>query len=159
MAVQVESKRTLHLVHYRLALVKETSAVYTDTPPIVKTPQDLAEVVFTVAKAHEEPQEVFGIVAVNTKHRVIAVQEISRGHLSASIVHPREVFKNAILHNAAAIFVYHNHPSGDLTPSRDDIETTRRLVEVGELVGIGMLDHVIVNPSSRYLSFREQGLL
>lgn len=83
---------------------------------------------------------------------------ISIGHLNASIVHPREMFKEAIRRSSAAVILVHNHPSGDLTPSQEDIATTERLKQAGELLGIEVLDHLIVG-DNRYFSFREQGLL
>ena len=106
----------------------------------------------------EEPAEVFAMLCLTIKHRVIGYHEVSRGALDATLVHPREVFKAAILANAAAIILAHNHPSGDPTPSADDAELTRRLVEGGELLGIQVLDHLIVG-DGRYLSFRETGRL
>ena len=99
------------------------------------------------------------IIMLNTKHRVIAKKVISIGHLHASLVHPREMFKEAIRRSSAAVILVHNHPSGDLTPSRDDITTTERLREAGSfMLGIDVLDHIIIG-DNRYLSFREQGLL
>ena len=78
--------------------------------------------------------------------------------MNASIVHPREVFKAAILNNASRIICLHNHPSGDPEPSKEDIEITRRLVEAGEIIGIEVLDHVIIG-EQRYLSMKERGLM
>ena len=94
------------------------------------------------------------------KNRVTAVHLVSQGSLSQSIVHPRETFKSAVLANAAAVILVHNHPSGDVTPSREDAEITRRLKEAGELLGIRVLDHLIVDTESgHYTSFTSQGLL
>jgi DNA repair protein RadC len=85
---------------------------------------------------------------------VIAYHEVSRGTLDSTLVHPREVFKAALLSNSAAIVVCHNHPSGDPTPTTDDIDVTRRLVATGELLGIPVLDHIVVG-EDRYYSFKE----
>lgn len=101
-------------------------------------------------------REHFWAVLLNVKHRVIGIEEVARGSLSCTIVHPREVYKSALLANAAAIVVVHNHPSGDPTPSAEDIEITRRLREVGELIGIRVLDHIIVG-DGRYVSFADDG--
>ena len=90
--------------------------------------------------------------------RVIAYHEVSRGTLDATLVHPREVFKAALLANAAAIVLCHDHPSGEPTPSPDDLQLTRRLVEAGTLLGVDVLDHVIVG-DGRYYSFKESGCL
>jgi DNA repair protein RadC len=84
----------------------------------------------------DQPGEVFAILCVSTKLRVIAYHEVSRGTLDATLVHPREVFKAALLANAAAIILTHNHPSGDSIPSADDVQLTRRLVDAGALLGV-----------------------
>ena len=110
------------------------------------------------ALLQDEPGEVFAILCLSTKHRVIAYHEVSRGTLAATLVHPREVFKAALLANAAAIIVTHNHPSGDPTPSADDMALTTRLVDAGQLIGVEVLDHIIVG-DGRYFSFREGGRL
>lgn len=123
---------------------------------VVHTPQDAAQLV--VRELSLADKEHFMIIMLNTKHRVIAKKVISIGHLHASLVHPREMFKEAIRRSSAAVILVHNHPSGDLTPSRDDITTTERLRDVGDLLGIDVLDHIIIG-DNRYLSFREQGLL
>jgi len=104
----------------------------------------------------DEPAEVFAILCLTTKHRVIAFHEVSRGILDSTLVHPREVFKAALLANAAAIVAGHNHPSGDPTPSPDDIALTRRLAAAGDILGVPLLDHVIVG-EGRYYSFNECG--
>ncbi len=110
------------------------------------------------ALLQDEPGEVFAILCLSTKHRVIAYHEVSRGTLDATLVHPREVFKAALLANAAAIILTHNHPSGDPTPSADDHQLTRRLVDAGNLIGIEVLDHVIIG-DGRHFSFREAARL
>ncbi len=107
----------------------------------------------------EEAVEVFGILLLDTKHRVNRWYQVSRGTLDASLVHPREVFCPAIRDLAAGIILAHNHPSGDPAPSREDVAMTRRLVEAGELLGIAVLDHVIIGDTGRYCSFKETGRL
>ena len=104
----------------------------------------------------DEAAEVFAILCLSTKHRLIAYHEVSRGALDATLVHPREVFKAALLANAAAIILAHNHPSGDPTPSLDDLALTQRLVHVGQIIGIDVLDHVIVG-DGRWASLLEAG--
>lgn len=123
---------------------------------VVNSPRDAAQMV--LRELSLEDKEHFMIIMLNAKHRVIAKKVISIGHLHASLVHPREMFKEAIKRSSAAVILVHNHPSGDLTPSKDDLTTTERLKEVGEILGIEVLDHIIVG-DNRYLSFREQGLL
>jgi DNA repair protein RadC len=102
--------------------------------------------------------EQFWAVLLDGKHRVIKEILISQGTLSSSPVHPRELFSAAIRHSAAAIVVLHSHPSGDATPSADDLEITRRLCQVGDLVGIRVVDHVVLGQDT-YTSFADKGLL
>ena len=102
------------------------------------------------------PVEHFGLLLLDTKHRVTRTTLVSVGTLDASIVHPREVFRAAAIAGAAAIVLFHNHPSGDPAPSDDDIALTKRLVRAGDLMGITVLDHVIV-AENRYASLRERG--
>ena len=101
--------------------------------------------------AHQD-REHFYVVLLSTKNHVLAIELVSVGSLSASIVHPREVFKGAILANAAAVICGHNHPSGDPTPSEDDIEIHDRLTRAGEILGIEVLDHIII-AGDRHWSF------
>jgi DNA repair protein RadC len=102
-------------------------------------------------------REQFCVLHLDVRHRLISREVVSIGHLSSALVHPREVFKAAILANAASVALVHNHPSGDAEPSKEDLDITRRLVRAGELLGIPVLDHVIVT-SSGYCSVVERGL-
>ena len=102
--------------------------------------------------------EVFAILCLSTKCQPIAYHAVSRGTLDSSLVQPRDVFKAALLANAATVLVAHNHPSGDPTPSPDDHALTRRLVMAGQLLGIPVVDHIVVG-ATRWMSFRDQGLL
>ncbi|MEW6307645.1 MAG: DNA repair protein RadC [Bacillota bacterium] len=124
--------------------------------PIVKCPGDAHDVVKEDLKYQD--REHFRIIMLNTKHHVLCTEVVSIGSLASSIVHPREIFKTAIRRNAAAVILAHNHPSGDPTPSPEDLEVTRRLTEAGSLLGIEVLDHIIVGDNS-YTSLREQGLI
>jgi DNA repair protein RadC len=101
-------------------------------------------------------RERFVSLILDNKHRLIGVEEVSVGSLTSTVVHPREVFKAIILANAAAFIVAHNHPSGDPTPSREDIEITRRLREAAEIFGIRCLDHIVIG-HGRYVSFVDDG--
>ena len=103
-------------------------------------------------------REHFIVLLLNARHELQCRETVSIGSLNASIVHPREVFLPAILHSAASVVLVHNHPSGDPEPSEEDLGITRRLSEVGELVGIGVLDHVIVAARGT-VSFRSRRLL
>ena len=103
-----------------------------------------------------EAIEVFVLVCLNTKHGLVAYHELSRGTLDSTSVHPREVFKTALLANSASVVLGHNHPSGDPTPSPDDLALTDRLARAGELLGVKVLDHVILGDQA-YYSFKERG--
>jgi len=104
-----------------------------------------------------ETKEFFFSIHLDGKNRICCVDEVSVGSLNQSIVHPREVFKTALLSSAAAIILLHNHPTGDPTPSNEDLEITRRLREAGDLIGVKVLDHVIIGDN--FLSFVTQGLM
>lgn len=103
-------------------------------------------------------KEHFVCLFLNTKNHVLAQETLSIGSLNASIVHPREIFRAAIKRSSASIICAHNHPSGDPTPSPEDIQITERLVQAGELIGIEVLDHVIIG-DKHYISLKEQGLM
>ncbi|HKN58741.1 MAG: DNA repair protein RadC [Acidobacteria bacterium] len=103
--------------------------------------------------------EHFGVLSLDTRHRVVAWDVVSVGTLDATVVHPREVFLIAILHHAAALIVVHNHPSGDPSPSPDDITLSRRLRQCGQLLGIGVLDSLVLADGGLFISLREAGEL
>lgn len=109
-------------------------------------------------RLRDATREHFMVVLLDGRHRVMRESQVSQGTLTASLVHPREVFRDAVHAAAAAIILVHNHPSGDPTPSAEDREVTRRLVEAGEIIGIRVLDHVVVAEQG-YQSFEELGLL
>jgi DNA repair protein RadC len=118
----------------------------------IRTARDAAELL--VPQFGTRPVEHFGVLLLDTKNRVLRTTLVSIGTLDASIVHPREVFRAAAYAGAAALVLFHNHPSGDPTPSQDDVALTKRIVRAGELMGITVLDHVIV-AESRFHSLRE----
>jgi DNA repair protein RadC len=120
------------------------------------TPQATAAVLISILR--HEPIEVCGILCLSTRLDLLAYHELSRGTLDSTVVHPRDVFRTALLANAASVVVAHNHPTGDPTPSPDDMVLTARLKAAGELLGVPLTDHVIVG-SGRYYSFQEAGLL
>lgn len=106
----------------------------------------------------QETKEVFICLHLDGKNRIICMDLVSIGSLNQSIVHPRSVFQTACISNAAALILIHQHPTGDPSPSSEDISITRRLNEAGELMGIKVLDHIIIG-DGEYLSFVERGLL
>ena len=105
-----------------------------------------------------EPVEVFRVVLLDSKNHFLHFEDISRGSLSTSVVHPREVFWSAVHHRAAAILCLHNHPSGDPAPSREDRECTDRICQAGKILGIKVLDHIVVGQQD-YFSFADSGIL
>ena len=127
-----------------------------DERPQFGTPREVAA--FLLPQFGSHPVERFGVMLLDTKHRLVRTRILSVGSLDASVVHPREVFREAILGGAAAVVLFHNHPSGDPTPSRDDLALTRRLMTAGDLIGIDVIDHVVL-ADSRYASMRELGKL
>ena len=106
----------------------------------------------------DKAKEHFKAILLNTRNKIVAISTISVGTLNSSLVHPREVFKDALAHSASSIILAHNHPSDDPEPSDDDISVTRRLVEAGRLMGIDVLDHIIITRQG-YTSLKEKGLL
>lgn len=98
------------------------------------------------------------VCCMDIKNQPVSISVVSIGSLNSSIVHPREVFKVAILSNAASIIIFHNHPSGDTTPSNEDIDVTKRLNDAGRLIGIELLDHIIIGSTRNYCSLKEKGL-
>ena len=123
--------------------------------PLVKTPEDVVGLVRGRLKGKKK--EHFLALLLDTRNQLIKVAEISVGSLDSSLVHPREVFKEAISATAASVIFAHNHPSGDPTASEDDIRLTKRLAEAGEIVGIDVLDHIIISDRN-YLSLKREGL-
>ena len=145
-------RKTRRIETLRVSLVKERSALsYT-----LSTPLQAAHAAQQLVGSDLD-RETFGILLLDSRHRVTALHVVSIGSLNGSIVHPREVFKAAILGNAAALILFHNHPSGDLTPSAEDRAITRRLMEAGKLLGISVLDHLILGDCGDYVSFQEEG--
>ena len=137
-------------------LTKRLSNSSLEVREVIRSPQDAADIVMDEMSLLD--REHFVILMLNTKHAVIAKKVVSIGHLNASLVHPRELFKDVIKKSSAAVILVHNHPSGDPTPSEDDIRVTQRLCEAGRLLGISVLDHIVIGDKS-YVSFREQGLI
>ena len=125
-------------------------------PKPVRGPDDVVALVGK--RLRTQTREHFVALLLNARHECMAVETVSIGSLNASIVHPREVFRPAVLASAASIICAHNHPSGDPEPSEEDISITRRLAQVGELLGIGLLDHVIIGRRG-VVSLRERGAL
>lgn len=101
-------------------------------------------------------QESFIVITLNGASKVIQKHEVTKGLLNRTLVHPREIFRKAIIDNAASIIIVHNHPSGELFPSKEDDKVTTEIKKAGELLGISLLDHVIIGPTENYYSYREE---
>ena len=142
------------------ALARRLACELSSESPLLDRPERIADLLREENRRHQV--EHFQVVLVNTRRRLIRVEEISQGTLDTLLVHPREVFRCAILANAAALVLVHNHPSGDPSPSAADIQVTRELIRAGELMKIEILDHIILGQSTRdcsqdYASLRELG--
>jgi DNA repair protein RadC len=122
----------------------------------IRTPADAAAVLLPAFGSRQA--EHFGALLLDTKHRVIRTAIVAIGTLNSTVVEPRDVFREAVLSAAAALVVFHNHPSGDPSPSPDDIALTRRLASVGEMMGVTVVDHIVLG-DARYCSLREMGEL
>jgi DNA repair protein RadC len=140
---------------YTISLVREAAVTITERPKF-NSSADVATLLYELLE--DADREHFLVLMLDRKNRLIGVNTVSVGSLSASVVHPRETFKPAILANAAAVIFAHNHPSGDTAPSPEDRTLTARLVASGHLLGIAVLDHIIVGDAS-YFSFADQGIL
>jgi DNA repair protein RadC len=123
----------------------------------VQSPADVSR--YMGPRLGHQDREHFCALMLNTRGVVVSETTVSIGSLNASLVHPRELFRDAVRHSAASMILVHNHPSGDVTPSREDIQLTRRLMKCGSLMGIEIVDHVIIGKGHKFLSMKEQGLI
>lgn len=146
----MKSAKRVNIVSVKL--VKEASMLYKNRR--VRSPHDSYEIFKEFLGAVD--REYFVVKCLDTKNQPTNISVAHIGSLNASIVHPREVMKTAILSNAAAIICCHTHPSGDPTPSQEDIQVTERLIEAGNIIGVDVLDHLILGDES-YVSLKEKG--
>jgi DNA repair protein RadC len=124
--------------------------------PCFRTPDETAR--YLLPRYGARPVETFGLLALDVRHRLRREAVISVGCLTSSLVHPREVFQEAVVSRAAALVLFHNHPSGDPEPSAEDVSLTRRLASAGTLMGIEILDHLVLG-AARYTSLKQRGVL
>ena len=136
-----------------VSLIRDAST--SKSKPKISCPADAYALLNDITHSDREH---FVVLHLNTRNDVIAKEIVSIGTLHSSLIHPREVLKAAILNNADKMLLAHNHPSGDITPSQEDKEVTKRLVKAGEIIGIEVIDHLIV-ADKRYLSLKEKGLV
>jgi DNA repair protein RadC len=141
---------------YRLTMVKESNQISQENQLESSDPTSAYNILSAYLQGAD--REHFVILLLNAKNKVIGIHTVSIGTLNASLVHPREVFKPAILANAYSVVIAHNHPSGDPTPSREDYEVTKRLIDAGKLLGVEVLDHIVIGDGT-YDSLRESGMV
>jgi DNA repair protein RadC len=139
-----------------LELGRRMSKLSLEAVPTIRSPQDVSRMVMEDMRFLQ--QEHFVCIFLNTKNGVIGRETLSVGSLNATIVHPRELYRAAIKRSAASIICVHNHPSGDPTPSSEDIQLTQRLVEAGQILGIDLLDHMIIG-DRKFVSMKELGYM
>ena len=142
----------------KVVLEKEVAVNCPQVDRKMNSPEKIVGLAKYFLKMQEAPEEYMYMICMNTKLEMTSVFEISHGNVNSSIVGAREVFQKALLANAVSIALIHNHPSGDPTPSREDIEVTKRLIEAGKIVGIQVLDHIIIGRPG-YTSLKEKGYL
>lgn len=133
-----------------------SSALAMNNRITVKSPEDVSRIL--MEDMRHLKKEVFKVILLNTKNHIIKYVNVSIGSLNSSIVHPREVFSEAVRSGCSGMLLVHNHPSGDPEPSREDVETTQRLVSAGNILGIKVLDHIVIG-DGRYISLKEQGFM
>ncbi len=137
-------------------LGKRLAVLTSDEKPVIRSPQDVANLL--MPELRDAKKEHLKSLLLDTKNHVLRIVTVSVGILDSSLVHPREVFKDAIAASAASLIVAHNHPSGDPTPSAEDKRITQRLAEAGQIIGIELLDHIVLG-DNRWVSLKERGLL
>ena len=142
---------------YRLELVREV--VFSGCDYQIVRSSDIHKFATEICELHKRAEENFITIAINAKGKIIGYSVISTGDLSSSVTHPREIFKFAICCNAGSVIFIHNHPSEDSTPSDTDVETTKRLIKAGDILGIPVLDHIVIGNEHEYTSMRAQGLV
>jgi len=145
---------------FTLRYVKEQSVPYMDYMKAnhATSPDKVAEIMNDVFNIEELPEEHFFLLCLNTKNHITNISEVSHGTINASLVRPADVFKRALVANANAVILVHNHPSGEISPSQEDVTVTNRLRDCGDMLGVPVLDHIIIG-HDRYYSFKEKGLL
>lgn len=143
---------------YSLRVVRESGARYDLDNKKITCPKDTVKIFNKVFEMDIRAEEVLALMTLDTKNQITGMFIVSQGSINSSIVHPREVYKRALLQNSANIIIAHNHPSGLPDPSKEDINITRRLDEAGKIIGINLLDHIIIG-NDRYVSLKEKGIL
>lgn len=139
----------------KLAIVKEERKRYSLEQPFIQSPTAAADAFQVIFELENAAEEMFCALFLNTKNKIIGAAEISHGTLNAAVVHPRELFKMALFHNAAAVIIGHNHPSGNPQPSHEDALILKKLKEAGEMLDIHILDQIIIGEAGNFYSFSQ----
>jgi len=145
----------VNIQKFSLRVVKENGGRY-DIDKTINNPIAARNLFIEVAELDKRPEEVFVMATIDVRNKVTGLFEVSTGTLNSSLVTPREVFKRAILQNAAGIVLGHNHPSGNTDASSDDINITKKLVKSGKILGVNVVDHIIVGNEGNYSSMKEE---
>jgi DNA repair protein RadC len=155
---EIKGIGTVKAIEIRAAieLGKRLAQLGDGVKPIIHTPADVARLV--MPDLRNEAQEHFKILMLDSKNQVLRSPTITVGIVNSSLIHPREVFRPALIHPCVSIILAHNHPSGDPTPSREDLDVTKQLVAAGKVLGIDVLDHIIVG-DQRFVSLKERNLM
>jgi DNA repair protein RadC len=145
----------VNIQKFSLRVVKENGGRY-DIDKTINNPIAARNLFIEVAELDKRTEEVFVMATIDVRNKVTGLFEVSTGTLNSSLVTPREVFKRAILQNAAGIVLGHNHPSGNTDASNDDINITKKLVKSGKILGVNVVDHIIVGNEGNYCSMKEE---
>lgn len=156
--MRVTQYKTVLTNDRKVVLEKEVSINYPEMKRFIKSPDDVARFARNVLNLDMRAEEYLYMLCLNTKNAITSVFELSHGSVNSSIFSVRETFQKALLANAVNIILLHNHPSGDCTPSREDVEVTKRAAEAGKILGVNVLDHIIIG-DILYSSLKEKGYL
>ena len=148
----------MRMTKYKLQLIKESATNYGGKDYKIKNPWDIYKALCDICDMDKQAEEVLLLICLDTKNKIIGLHEVSRGSINASFANCREIYKRALLNNAAKIILAHNHPSGECDPSSNDKEVTRKVRESGELLDIQLIDSMIIGHGT-YFSFKENMIL
>lgn len=148
----------INIQKYSLRIIKESGGRY-DLDKTINSPIAARDLFLEVLDLDQRAEEVFAMATLDVKNQLTGVFEVSIGNLTSSLVSPREVFKRALLQNAAAVILGHNHPSGSADFSSDDIQITKKLVKSGNILGIKVVDHIVIGSRDNYASMKEKGVI
>lgn len=156
--MRITKYKTILNDQQRAVLEKECSVNYPEIDRKISSPESAVVLAKHYLRLHEQTEEYLYMICMNVKLEVTGIFELSHGNVNSSIVSVREMFQKALLANAVSIIVMHNHPSGDPTPSHEDIQVTKRMVDAGKIIGVQVLDHIIIGRPG-FSSLKEKGYL